>query len=134
MTTNIINPWSILDEILDTNSRIFGRLQARAAGKYPPVNVYLDDNAVIVDMELPGKTAKDVDLSLEAQAVVISDRPATDGATGKPLAAAPAWSRRIDLPFRVDAAKANARFADGILRVSLPKVEEANVRHIAIAE
>ena len=131
-----MNPWSVLDEMLDVNSRIFGRLRARAAGKFPPVNVYLDDNAVMVDMELPGKTAKDVELSLEAEAIVVADRPApkVDAATGRSLETTPVWSRRINLPFRVNADKASARFADGILRIELPKAEAMNVRHIAISE
>lgn len=46
----------------------------------------------------------------------------------------PAWSRRLNLPFRVNADKVNAKFADGILRIELPKADEANVRHIAISE
>ena len=131
-----VNPWSILDEMLDVNSCLFNRLRARATGMFPPVNVFLDDHAVIVDLELPGKTAKDVELALEPQAIVISDRPAAKAnvETGKPEAVAPAWSRRINLPFRVNADKANAKFTDGILRISLPKADEATVRHIAIGE
>ena len=132
-----INPWSILDEMLDANSRAFRSMRARAAGRFPPVNVYLDDGAVLIDMELPGKTAKDVELTLEPQAVVIADRPAApEGAAdgGKPAEAAqPAWSRRLELPFRVDADKANAKFTDGILRIELPKAEKAGIRRIAIA-
>ena len=133
-TPMIMNPWSILDEMLDANSRVFSRLRARASGKFPPVNVFLDDNAVIVDLELPGKTAKDVELTLEPQAVVVADKPAAkvDAETGKSLETTPAWSRRLNLPFRVNAEKANAKFADGILRIELPKAEEANVHHIAI--
>ena len=106
-------------------------LRARAAGRFPPVNVFLDDNAMIVDLQLPGKTAKDVDLTLEAQAIVIADKPAeaADGAERK----APAWSRRVELPFRVDASKANAKFENGILRIELPKSETDGVRRIAIA-
>ena len=131
-----LNPWSILDEMLDVDSRLFSNLRARASGKFPPVNVFLDDNAVIVDLKLPGKTAKGIELSLEPQAVVISDRPAAkvNAETGKSEETAPAWSRRLNLPFRVDADKANAKFTDGILRIELPKAEEANVRHIAISE
>ena len=45
----------------------------------------------------------------------------------------PAWSRRLELPFRIDADKANAKFTDGILRVELPKAEKTGVRKIAIA-
>ena len=131
-----LNPWSILDEMLDVDSRLFSNLRARALGKFPPVNVFLDDNAVIVDLKLPGKTAKDIELSLEPQAVVISDRPAAKvtAETGKSEETAPAWSRRLNLPFRVNADKANAKFTDGILRIELPKAEEANVRHITISE
>ena len=109
-------------------------MRARAAGRFPPVNVYLDDDAIIVDVELPGKTAKDVELSLEPQAVSIADHPAetTDAETGKAAEAQPAWSRRLELPFRVDADKANAKFTNGILRIELPRAEKTGVRRIAI--
>lgn len=130
-----IDPWSFLDDLLDTSSRTFRAVRARAAGRFPPVNVLLDDTAIIIDLELPGKTAKDVDLSLEPQAVVVADRPAetTDAETGKTTTASPAWSRRLELPFRVDADKANAKFTNGILRIELPKADAPTVRKIAIA-
>lgn len=130
-----INPWSILDELFDANSRTFRNMQARVAGRFPPVNVYLDDHAVMVDVELPGRTAKDVSLSLEPQAVVIADKPAIP-ADGEPKSAetpVSKWSRRLDLPFHVDADKANAKFENGILRIVLPKADAPDVRRIAIA-
>lgn len=129
-----INPWSVLSELLDADSRAFKSMTARAAGRFPPVNVYVNDNSVIVDLELPGKTAKDVDLSLEPQAIVIADKPAetTDAATGKSAEVRPAWSRRLEMPFRVDADRASAKFTNGILRVELPKAENTGIRHIAI--
>ena len=129
-----INPWSILNDLLDANSRVFRNMRARAAGRFPPVNVYLDDDAIIVDVELPGKTAKDVELSLEPQAISIADHPAetTDAETGKATEAQPAWSRRLELPFRVEADKVNAKFTNGILRIELPRAEKTGVRHIAI--
>ncbi len=129
-----IDPWGFLDDLFDANSRAFRSMRARAAGRFPPVNVFLDDDAVIIDLELPGKTAKDVSLTLEPQAVVVADKPAetTDPATGKAVEARPAWSRRLELPFRVNADKANAKFENGILRIELPKAETDGVRHIAI--
>ena len=125
-----IDPWSILDDLLGTGSRAIRVARARAAGRFPPVNVYLDDNAAMIDLELPGRTAADVELSLEPQAVVIADRPAKDDSNPAPR---PAWSRRVELPFRVNADKANARFDNGILRVELPRAEADGVRRIAIA-
>ena len=133
-TTLYMNPLSILDDLFGMDNRVFRNMRARAAGRFPPVNVYLDENAILVDVELPGRTAKDVALTLEAQAVVIADRPAAVDANGKPVEApTPKWSRRLDLPFRVDADKANAKFENGVLRIELPRAVSESVRHIAIA-
>lgn len=130
-----LDPWGFLDDIFDTSSKTFKNMKARAAGRFPPVNVFLDDNAVLIELELPGKTAKDVDLSLEPQALVIADHPAeVPGEDGKSAErrTSPAWSRRLELPFRVNSEKANAKFTNGILRIELPKAEAAGVRKITI--
>ena len=127
-----INPWSFFSDLLDADSRAFKNLTARAAGRFPPINIYFNDNAVLVDVELPGKTAKDVNLSLEPQAITIADKPQSETESGKAAETRPAWSRRLELPFRVDANKAAARFADGILRIQLPKTVNADIRQIEI--
>ena len=130
-----LDPWGFLDDLLDTSSRTFRSMRARAAGRFPPVNVFLDDDAVLIDLELPGKTAKDVDLSLEPQAVIIADKPAEAlGEDGKPAEkqTPPAWSRRLELPFRINTERANAKFTNGILRIELPKAEAAGVKKITI--
>ena len=64
-----------------------------------------------------------------ASATPPADKPAVE--EGKEPAR-PAWSRRLDLPFRVNADKANAKFTDGILRIELPKAEATGVKRIAI--
>ena len=124
-----IDPWGFLDELLDTSNRTFRAMRARAAGRFPPVNVFIDDNAAIIELELPGKTANEVSLALEPQAVTVADKPAAE--EGKEPRQ-PGWSRRLDLPFRVNADKANAKFTNGILRIELPKEDAAGVKHIAI--
>ena len=128
-----MNPWRFLNDLLDADSRAFKSVRARAAGRFPPVNIFLDDDAIIIDLELAGKTGKDVNLTLEPQAITVADKPAeTKDSSGKVVETRPAWSRRIELPFRVNAEKVNAKFADGILRIELPKADAAGVRHIAI--
>jgi len=143
-----MDPWGFLDDLLDTRSRTFRSMRARAAGRFPPVNVFLDDTAVLIELELPGKTAQDVDLTLEPQAVIIAGKPAraeSPADDAKPNAPdesndpaipqsdnPPLWSRRLELPFRINAEKANAKFTNGILRIELPKAEAAGVRKIAI--
>ena len=135
-----MDPWGFLDEIFDTGSRTFRTMRARAAGRFPPVNVFLDDDAVLIDVELPGKTAAAVDLSLEPQAVIIAGKKTPTKAKvegegvdeGGGEERQPTWSRRLDLPFRINPEKANAKFTNGILRIELPKAETAGVRKIAI--
>ena len=128
-----MNPWRFLNDLLDADSRAFKSVRARAAGRFPPVNIFLDDDAIIIDLELAGKTGKDVNLTLEPQAITVADKPAeTKDSSGKVVETRPAWSRRIELPFRVNAEKVNAKFADGILRIELPKADATGVRHIAI--
>ena len=144
-TLMTLDPWRFLDEVLDTGSKAFTRIRARASGRFPPVNVYLDDDAVIIDLELPGKTAKDVELSLEPQAIVIAGVREVEkvggGGEGKTdttdvqpstFNLQPLWSRRLELPFRVNADKANAKFTNGILRIELPKAEATGVKKITI--
>ena len=127
-----MDPWGFLDEIFDTGSRTFRTMRARAAGRFPPVNVFLDDDAVLIDVELSGKTAADVDLSLEPQAVIIAGKKAKVEGEGGGEERQPTWSRGLDLPFRINPEKANAKFTNGILRIELPKAEAAGVRKIAI--
>ena len=127
-----MDPWGFLDEIFDTGSRTFRTMRARAAGRFPPVNFFLDDDADLIDVELPGKNAADVDLSLEPQAVIIAGKKAKVEGEGGGEERQPTWSRRLDLPFRINPEKANAKFTNGILRIELPKAEAAGVRKIAI--
>ena len=127
-----INPLRFFDELFNSNSGFRSMMASHASRRFPPVNVFLDDNAVVVDVELPGKTASDVELTLEPQAVTIADKPAA-AAPDAATAPSPAWSRRLELPFHIDADKANAKFTNGILRVELPKAEKTGARRIAIA-
>ena len=124
-TLMTIDPWRFLDEVFEAATPAFETVRARAAGRFPPLNVYQDDNAVALELQLPGKTP---------QAVVIADKPAEPAeGDAKAEPKRPAWSRRIELPFRVNAEKANAKFTNGILHIELPRAENTGVRRIAIA-
>ena len=133
-----MTPWGLLHDLLNIDTdqlhRVWKNLECRAAGRFPPVNVFADDDAVRLEVLLPGRTAKDVDLTIEDDAIVLADHPAEPEAKdGKPAEKrAPAWVRKIQLPFRVDEAKAAASFKDGILRVDLAKKVETPAHRIKI--
>lgn len=133
MSMTMNDPWELFDDLLGLSDRTLRAVRERAAGRFPPMNVYLGDDAVIVDVELPGKTADEIELTLDAKSVTIANKPhSAEGEDGKADVARRGWSRCRELPFAVDAEKAAAKFENGILRVTLPKAAEAKKTHIAI--
>lgn len=136
--------WSIFDELESLQSdinRVFsGRVRSGQHGMrhtYPPMNVWSSDQGVVLDAELPGIDPKDVDISVVGDEFSLTGRLAaeteTEGATWhrreRPYGE---FSRKLQLPFRVNAADVKASYRNGVLRVGLPRAEEDKPRKIAI--
>jgi len=124
-----ISPWNLLSEMLNADRPFNGMFRAlanRVEGRFPPVNYFGGDKSALLDIEMPGKKASDVDISLEPQAVVIEGK-CKEGESGV------SYRRRFELPFPVDTEKATATFKNGILRIELPKTEQSALKRIAIS-
>jgi HSP20 family protein len=105
---------------------------------WPSVEVSDADTELRVTVELPGMEEKDIDLALQDGVLTIrgekheettgEDRAYSERLYGR-------FERRIPLGFEVDDARAEARFANGVLTIVLPKSPEAqkNVKRIPIA-
>jgi HSP20 family protein len=103
----------------------------------PALDVSETDAAVVVRAELPGLSAKDVDLSLDGRALTISGekrevkneeqehRVLRERRYG-------AFRRSVALPCPVREDKVKAEFKHGVLTVTLPKDEKAKPRRIEI--
>jgi len=114
-----------------------GLSRAPSAGVFPLLNVTEDDDKYYVRAELPGVAAGDLDLSVTGSGVSISGErkilPPEEGARyhrreregGK-------FSRVLDLPTQIDTSKVEARSADGILTVVLPKSEAVKPKQINV--
>ena len=75
-----VTPWGLLHDLLNIDTdqfhNVWKNLECRATGRFPPVNVFTDDDAIRLEVLLPGRTAKDVDLTIEDDDIVLADRPA----------------------------------------------------------
>lgn len=95
-----------------------------------PVDVYNDKENVFVRAELPG-------VDREALNVEITDDQLTISASRKNTvnteAAAEAFSRTITVPESVQSDKVSATYQDGILTVTLPKVEVIKPRKVSVS-
>jgi HSP20 family protein len=108
-----------------------------AAGVFPPMNVSQDADNFYVRAELPGIDAKDLAVAAHRARLTVAGKREI-GAENERVSyhrqerPAGAFSRAIDLPGEVDADRVEARYADGILALKLPKAEAAKPRQIVV--
>jgi HSP20 family protein len=107
------------------------------AGVFPPMNVTQDNDNYYVRTEIPGIKASDLTIS------AIRNRLSISGRRDIPLEhdrvsyhrkerAEGSFNRTVTLPAEVDPARVDARYADGVLTLTLPKAEEAKPRQITV--
>ena len=101
--------------------------------KMPKVDVVERDNEIVVRAEVPGVDKKDLDVSVSDNAVTIKgstrhEEKEEKGDYYRHEISAGAFSRMVALPANVDGSRAKANFKDGMLELTLPKVEKAK-RH-----
>jgi len=113
---------------------------AGALGNLPDtlaVDMYQTDDAIVVKMALPGVKADDVDINVTGTTLTIrgetrDEDEVHEGNYYRREQRYGSFSRSVELPVMVNSAKAEAEIADGILRMTLPKAEEAKPKQIAI--
>ncbi len=108
-----------------------------AGGVYPPLNISEDTDHIYVRAEVPGIGAKDLQLSVEGETLVIKGERMTNAADEKLSfhrreIECGSFSRAITLPTRVQADKVQAKSVDGILTITLPKAEEVKPKKITV--
>ena len=97
--------------------------------KEPLVDMYEDENEIIVTMELPGINKEDIkirirDNVLEISADVKKEDKYKDKNVLRMERRATKFYRRIMLPVQVDTKKAKATYNNGILEIRMPKLKK----------
>jgi HSP20 family protein len=106
----------------------------------PVVDVYETDNAFVIDADLPGVHPENVEISFEQGALTLKGTraPALKTPEQGELRVFIAeritggFARTVRLPEYVDGEKIEARYANGVLTVTVPKAPAALPRKIAI--
>jgi HSP20 family protein len=95
---------------------------------WPHLEVKETDNEIKIAAELPGLTEKDIELSMDEGMLTIRgerQQERDDKARGYSERYYGRFERRLALPRGVEQDKADARFENGLLTVTLPKGPEA---------
>ena len=103
----------------------------------PAVDIEERDNEVIVSAELPGLDKKDFEVEVEANRLILrgekkASKEKREGNYFYSETSYGSFHRVIPLPAEVDRDKADAAYKHGVLKVTLPKTEEAKGRRIAV--
>jgi HSP20 family protein len=104
----------------------------------PAVDIAESDDRLTLYAELPGLKKDDVEITLEDNVLTVRGERRFEGDETKESfhrieRAYGAFHRAFHLPSNVRADKVQAAFADGVLRIDVPKQEEAKPRKIAIS-
>lgn len=130
-----------LDEARREMERLFDNLGGvagpRTAGVFPAINVSETAESLLVRAELPGIKPDDLDITVEDNTLTLAGKREMPAETEKVSyhRREREWGsfrRSFSLPNRVDAEKVQARYADGILTVELPKAAEARPKQITV--
>jgi len=104
----------------------------------PAVDIYEHENNIVIKAELPGVDPKDVDIRLDNNVLTVNGERKLDNEVKKENyhrveRSYGAFTRSFTLPTTVDPSGIKAEYKDGVLRVTLPKREEAKPKQIQIS-
>lgn len=107
-------------------------------GKTPKIDVIDRDKEVVVKAELPGVDKKDLEISVTQNTVTIKGSTSHEekeekGDYYRCEMSHGSYSRTLSLPADVDEENTKAKFKDGILKLTLPKLKKSN-RHTVKVE
>ena len=141
-------PFRDLLTIQDRMSRLFNEAFHGAPGAdddwalggswAPAVDILEQEGNIVLKAELPGVDPKDVDIRVENNTLTLRGERRFDNEAKREdyhrvERSYGAFARSFSLPTVVDTEKIQADYKDGILKVTLPKKEEAKPKQIAIS-
>jgi HSP20 family protein len=105
--------------------------------KMPKVDVIDRETEIVVKAELTGVKKDDIDVSMTDNSVTIKGSTSHEekeekGNYYRSEISRGSFSRTVVLPSDVDADKARASFNDGILELTIPKVEKSHRKNITV--
>ena len=102
----------------------------------PAVDVFEDDNGITLLADLPGVPREGLNVRVDGDSLQIEGTASAFGPENLELvygeARVPVYRRRFTLSRELDTSRIDAQLKDGVLRLTLPKAEEARPRRIEV--
>jgi HSP20 family protein len=140
--------WNPMRDMLSFNNRadrIFndffypsrGMQMSKDSNWNPRVDIYEDEDAIVLKAELPGVEKDNIVVDVEGMVLTLkgersSDNEVKEESYYRRERTFGSFERRFNLPDNVDPEKITADYKDGILKLGIPKPEENKPRQITI--
>ena len=125
------DPFRELRRLQEEMDRLAGAFTP-AAASFPAVNLYAGRDGIAVSAELPGVAKDELEIHAHRDTLTLrgTRRPAAENeqAYHRRERRSGAFTRTIQLPFRVDPEQIEARLENGVLQLSLQRPEEDKPR------
>jgi HSP20 family protein len=122
-----------MNQLMDS----FSPRRSRQAPSFPAMNLWVNDEGIIVTAEVPGIKPEDIDISVVNDLLTISGERVAEQ-VGEEVRyhrrerGCGKFARSIQLPFAVDANKVEASFENGVITINLPRKEEEKPKKIKV--
>ena len=140
--------WNPMRDMLSFNNRadrIFndffypsrGMQMSKDSGWNPRVDIYEDEEAIVLKAELPGVEKDNIVVDVEGRVLTLkgersSDNEVKEESYYRRERTFGSFERRFNLPDNVDPEKITADYKDGILKLGIPKPDENKPRQITV--
>jgi HSP20 family protein len=103
----------------------------------PSVDIYEEPEAIMIEADLPGLNKENVSVNLENNVLTIQGERKLEHEEKRENyhrveRAYGSFTRSFTIPSNIQAEKIEAEFKDGVLRIRLPKREEAKPKQIEV--
>lgn len=129
---SVWNPWRMFPRMADEDWDVV---------EYPEneLDMYEEEDTVVVKVKAPGFKEENIDITVEDGVVTITGKiEAEEEEEDKKKKyyrkefTSQSFTRRVDLPVRVQPEQAEADYENGVLTLTLPKAEEAKPKAIKV--
>jgi len=142
-------PWGLLRRFHDDVNQLFGESHIGPAGEgdqssivtsnwTPAVDIKEEDGRFVLEADIPGVDPKDIEVTMDAGVLTIKGErkhEAQQESNGykRVERSYGTFYRRFSLPDSADAERISAKGKDGVLEVSIPKLEKVQPRKITVS-
>ena len=138
-------PFRELDELQQEMNRVFDNLGYSSLARktdglksfVPPAEMEETEDAVLIRLEVPGINPEDIDIQASAEAVSIrGERKSESKTEEKGMTRTEfrygSFQRVIPLSTRINHNQVEAEYKNGVLELTLPKVEETKQKAVKV--